>query len=606
MGEKATGKYSLLVPEGKYSFKTLSHVTMHDLGLDMICRQLSANESEQNYIMGVMSRIYAEPSVTNYRCGVFDDVIGNKQLRDDMMEILGKISFLKDYGSFKRDYDENSGIWDLMHRLDEIGDYIECVDSLYSSLKDRNLHSEGFTGLKAYVQNIYEDNGFGELKKDIAELKKVSGEVRSITIGINLNNRYEADGVGLISVNSKQFTRGGVLSNFYGHLMSRDKINDNIEAKNDYKFQPLDAVNEALSKFQQELQGRVVTGGANNLAAGMVGIPDSDKSKDITRYTDRVVTKLITRIVKRMRETLNKYVSITITDMTDLIPELTYYIRWAEYIEKLQSRGAVFSKARVVNSAYQPDADISKVGGANSAYRPDTDISKEIESKSRYYMKARGVYNIKLAAFDTEESDHIVTNDLDFDSEHRVYILTGANRGGKTTITQTIGQLFVLAQGGIYIPGDEFEFAPVDCVFTHFPADEDKTLDLGRLGEECKRFKEIFDGAGDGSLILLNETFSTTSFEEGYYIARDSVRAILTKGTRTIYNTHMHKLGFDVDEMNEGRAEGMGKTYSLVVHNEGSKRSYKIEIAPPAGRSYASDIARKYGVTYDMLVNTEK
>ena len=159
-------------------------------------------------------------------------------------------------------------------------------------------------------------------------------------------------------------------------------------------------------------------------------------------------------------------------------------------------------------------------------------------------------------------------------------------------------------QGGIYIPGDEFEFAPVDCVFTHFPADEDKTLDLGRLGEECKRFKEIFDGAGDGSLILLNETFSTTSFEEGYYIARDSVRAILTKGTRTIYNTHMHKLGFDVDEMNEGRTEG--KVYSLIVHNEGSQRSYKIEIAPPAGRSYASDIAEKYGVTYDMLVNKEK
>ena len=111
---------------------------------------------------------------------------------------------------------------------------------------------------------------------------------------------------------------------------------------------------------------------------------------------------------------------------------------------------------------------------------------------------------------------------------------------------------------------------------------------------------------GDRSLILLNETFSTTSFEEGYYIARDSVRAILTKGSRTIYNTHMHKLGFDVDEMNEGREAGDGKAYSLVVHNEGSQRSYKIEIAPPAGKSYASDIAEKYGVTYDMLVNTEK
>ena len=42
----------------------------------------------------------------------------------------------------------------------------------------------------------------------------------------------------------------------------------------------------------------------------------------------------------------------TLYNMTDLIPELTYYIRWAEYIEKLQKRGAAFSKAKVVNSAY--------------------------------------------------------------------------------------------------------------------------------------------------------------------------------------------------------------------------------------------------------------
>ena len=48
--------------------------------------------------------------------------------------------------------------------------------------------------------------------------------------------------------------------------------------------------------------------------------------------------------------------------------------------------------------------------------------------------------------------------------------------------------------------------------------------------------------------MLLNETFSTTSFEEGYYIARDSVKALLAKGVRTIYNTHMHKLGEDAEK----------------------------------------------------------
>ena len=145
-------------------------------------------------------------------------------------------------------------------------------------------------------------------------------------------------------------------------------------------------------------------------------------------------------------------------------------------------------------------------------------------------MSAECFYNLKLA-MNMENVSEIVPNDLTFDKEHTVYILTGANRGGKTTITQAVGQLFVLAQGGLFVPAESFRYVPCNCIYTHFPADEDKTMDLGRLGEECVRFKEIFSQASIKSLLLLNESFSTTSFEEGYYIARDSIKALLTKAT---------------------------------------------------------------------------
>ena len=201
----------------------------------------------------------------------------------------------------------------------------------------------------------------------------------------------------------------------------------------------------------------------------------------------------------------------------------------------------------------------------------------------------------------TEKHETIVTNDLDFNVEHCVYILTGANRGGKTTITQAIGQLFVMAQGGIYVPGESFEYTPVDCIYTHFPANEDKTLDLGRLGEECRRFRDIYIAATEKSLLLLNETFSTTSFEEGYFIAKDSVRAILRKGIRTIYNTHMHKLGYEVDKINATETDICVRAASLIVRSDAGKRSFKVQLAPPEGMSYAEDIARKYGVTYELL-----
>ena len=47
------------------------------------------------------------------------------------------------------------------------------------------------------------------------------------------------------------------------------------------------------------------------------------------------------------------------------------------------------------------------------------------------------------------------------------------------------------------------------------------------------------------------------------------------------------------------------KASSLIVKNEGAKRSFKVEVAPPEGMSFAKDIAEKYGVTYEMLTEKE-
>ena len=43
-----------------------------------------------------------------------------------------------------------------------------------------------------------------------------------------------------------------------------------------------------------------------------------------------------------------------------------------------------------------------------------------------------------------------------------------------------------------------------------------------------------------------------------------------------------------------------GKAFSMIVHMKGTERSIRLE-APPEGKSYASEIAQKYGVTYEMV-----
>lgn len=549
---------SLLTPPGYASdYKVLSEAAIHDLGLDYLCEQITEKKQEQTLLLSILSRMTDNPEVTKYRSDVFEDIYRNGAMRDEMLRILDKINFLRDYGSIGKTFEEAANVWDLMHRLDELKDYIQCVEAIFKSLSESSVRSEGLLHLKEYVDGLYHDNGFSELKKDIASLRATTTELRSVTVGINLNDRFEADGIGLISINSKYFTKSNILSNFCEKISMKDAIKPDTEWQEEYKFHPFAA---ETSKMPDIAPIRAIA-----------LIPEGDKMEDVPRYMNRVTNQMLSAVVKKLKSVLDRYVSVTITEITDLIPEFIYYVRFAEYIEKLSGSGMHFCKGTLA-----------------------------AEETGERLMRAKGFYNMKLAAAMVEKQETIVANDLDFDQMHLVYVLTDANRGGKTTTTQAVGLLFALGQGGIYVPADSFAFWPVDCIYTHFPADEDKTMDLGRLGEECRRFRQIYSDSTKNSLLLLNETFSTTSFEEGYFIAKDAVRAILEKGIRTIYNTHMHKLAFDLEELN--RSYDSVKAVSLIVKADGGNRSFKIEAAPPEGMSYAGDIAKKYGVTYEMLV----
>ena len=216
-------------------------------------------------------------------------------------------------------------------------------------------------------------------------------------------------------------------------------------------------------------------------------------------------------------------------------------------------------------------------------------------------LSAKGLYNLKLAIqiLDGSQLD-VVKNDFEFSKERGIYIMTGPNRGGKTTFTQAVGLIVLLAQNGLYVPCEALRLSPCDNIFTHFPADENQTVNLGRLGEESKRISEIFSLATDKSLLLFNESLATTSFTEGLYIAKDVVKAMRSLGARTIFNTHMHELAMDLDEINA--LNGKIKVASLVTGIHEGQRSYKVYLAPPDGISYARDIAEKYGVTYSQLM----
>jgi len=213
-------------------------------------------------------------------------------------------------------------------------------------------------------------------------------------------------------------------------------------------------------------------------------------------------------------------------------------------------------------------------------------------------------YDIGLAL---SQRGGIVANPIQFGPETpRVWVLTGPNRGGKTTYTRAVGIAQVLFQAGLFVPALSAQLSPVDAIFTHFPTREDPRPGMGRLDVEAERLFAIFREATPRSLILLNEALSGTSALEALDLARGLVRGLRLLGARAIYVTHLHELASEVEEINAS-TPGDARVGSLLAELEvldgdgAARRTYRIVARPPRGVSFAAEIAEQHGISYAQL-----
>jgi DNA mismatch repair ATPase MutS len=213
-------------------------------------------------------------------------------------------------------------------------------------------------------------------------------------------------------------------------------------------------------------------------------------------------------------------------------------------------------------------------------------------------------YNINLAIKDTFDAEAIVLNEFHMDANRKYFLMTGANRGGKTTYTQCIGQIQLMGQLGLFVPAKTARISLVDTIQSHFPALEKESIDKGKFGRECELFVENFKRTTGRSLMLLNESFAGTSHLESLSVATQGVLAMMKAGTPFVFNTHLHELYDEVlGELSQKDLKHLHNgLISMTTKMEHDKSTYFMIEQEPLGKSYAREIALKYGVTYEQLI----
>ena len=170
-------------------------------------------------------------------------------------------------------------------------------------------------------------------------------------------------------------------------------------------------------------------------------------------------------------------------------------------------------------------------------------------------------------------------------SDTLLYIITGVNHGGKTSFLRAAAVAQIMAQAGMFVPAKGMKTGIFRGIFTHFGRNEDVTLNSGRLEEELSRLSRMIDVMKPGSLLFLNESFATTSENEGAAIADDIIRALTDNKVTVFFVTHIYAYA------KRAYRENYENTQFLhTERNERNERTYRIISGEPSETGYGMEM----------------
>ncbi|MEJ5284684.1 MAG: hypothetical protein WHS77_06485 [Brevinematales bacterium] len=536
---------SLLWPEDKKEFIKIDESVFDDLELEKIITEISKNHYERNLVREFFTLLPVDERVIKYRQEILDDLSNSEKLTFELEDLLTDFETI----TTKNIYRNEDAFYEFVDNVCELESFTKVIKRLKKIFSENKINSEGLKKLKSKIEEISLSEEFKNLESEIFNIADKMRGVKSIAIGINLDNKMRPAEAALIAVNKEKYIDPSQF--FLGKLFSNKSE------------KPLVSIAKLHTPPLKEGYGGVkLDPDIYGYAIEPILLP---LFNDLHKITEKIYNKL--------SKSLKNY-KIDTSFLKSLYSELVIYLRIARFIKKYRESGLNFTKP-------------------------------EIMDKGKKIIEVKDSYNINLAInmYYKKSLDELVFNDIQINQEEGIIILTGPNQGGKTVYTQSIGIVQIFFQLGMFVPGSEARLSPVDGIFTHFQKEENINTGTGRFGDEAIRIREIFERASENTLILMNEPFSSTNPSESIYLLKEVLKAFAMFGARVVVATHFHEIAENIEDI---RGKTIAVSYIATVKKENEdfhKRLYKVVKSKPEGKSYAIELAKKYGLDFEELKN---
>ena len=196
-----------------------------------------------------------------------------------------------------------------------------------------------------------------------------------------------------------------------------------------------------------------------------------------------------------------------------------------EYIPALQEISRIISEIDVLQS-------FATVSEENNYTRPKL-------TDKRFVSIIEGRHAVVEKVLDSE----YVNNDIIFDEDTDILLITGPNMAGKSTYMRQFAITVIMAQIGCFVPAKEAIMPVFDAIYTRIGASDDLVSGESTFMVEMKEANDAISNATKNSLVLFDELGRGTATFDGMALAQSIIEYLHDNiHCKTMFSTHYHEL----------------------------------------------------------------
>lgn len=329
--------------------------------------------------------------------------------------------------------------------------------------------------------------------------------------------------------------------------------------------------NDNKSKFKFDLNLQFNSAGNSNV--------------NIVNDTITMLCNSITQVKQKIKDEMSIIYAKFISSLKDYNDDFIYIVNFTTELDLMQNMCYIAKKYN---------------------YNKPTIVELD-NMNSKSYIKAKDIRHPLIEQLNTKEL--YVTNDIsigcnneDENDIKNIMLLYGTNAVGKTSIIRAVGISIIMAQAGLYVPCNSFQYFPYNSIFTRILGNDNLFKGLSTFAVEMSELRVILKMSDKNSLILGDELCSGTEHDSAVSIFVSGIEILHKKEVSAIFATHLHEI-VDYEEIE--KLENLDIKHMTVVYDrEKDILIYDRKLKDGPGESmYGLEVCKSLHLPGDFLEN---